>query len=89
MDKIAEIQNLISEKMPGAMVRASDLTGNVDNLHLGVLVVSDDFKGKMLLEQHRMVMTILNERFKEDVHAVQLKTMTPEQYEQHQNEGAN
>jgi stress-induced morphogen len=50
------------------------MTGTKD--HLDILVVSDDFKGKMIFEQHKMLMNILSERLKTDIHAVQLKTMT-------------
>lgn len=72
-----EVKNLIVEHLADAKVQVTDLTGGGD--HLGLLIVSDAFKGKMLLAQHRMVMDILKNKFKEDLHAVQLKTMTHEQ----------
>lgn len=72
-----EVKELITTQLTDAKIQVTDLTGGGD--HLGLLIVSDEFKGKMLLQQHRMVMDILTNKFKEDLHAVQLKTMTFEQ----------
>ncbi len=72
-----EVKILITEKLTDAKVAVSDLTGGGD--HLGLLIISDQFKGKMLLAQHRMVMDILKEKFKDNLHAVQLKTLTHDQ----------
>ena len=75
----SEVKELITTNLKDAKIIVSDLTGGGD--HLGLLIVSDEFKGKMLLQQHRMVMDILTNKFKEDLHAVQLKTLTFEQAE--------
>ena len=72
-----EVKDLITTEIKDAKVRVNDLTGGGD--HLGLLIISDEFKGKMLLQQHRMIMDILTNKFKEDLHAVQLKTMTFDQ----------
>ncbi len=72
-----EVQDLIKLQLKDAVVKVHDLTGGGD--HLGLMIISDEFKGKMLLAQHRMVMDILKNKFKEDLHAVQLKTLTFEQ----------
>uniref|UniRef100_A0A672FZ93 BolA family member 2 n=1 Tax=Salarias fasciatus TaxID=181472 RepID=A0A672FZ93_SALFA len=45
-----------------------------------VLVVSSQFEGKPLLQRHRMVNTCLAEELKE-IHALNRKTLTPEQWE--------
>ena len=50
------------------------MTGTKD--HLDILVISQEFEGKMLFKQHRMIMDILTDRLKTDIHAVQLKTYT-------------
>lgn len=72
-----EVQDLIKLQLKDAVVKVHDLTGGGD--HLGLMIISDEFKGKMLLAQHRMVMDILKNKFKENLHAVQLKTLTFEQ----------
>jgi stress-induced morphogen len=71
-----KIKKLIIEKMPDAEVEVSDLTGTKD--HLGLLVTSAEFKGKGLLAQHRMIMDILKDGLKSEIHAVQIKTKIKE-----------
>ena len=46
-------------------------------------MVCDEFRGKPTIRQHRMVYGTLGDRFDSDVlHALALKTYTPEQWEQ-------
>jgi stress-induced morphogen len=71
-----DIKALIKSQLNDAHIEISDMTGTND--HLDILVISDEFKGKMLFEQHKILMNILSERLKTDIHAVQLKTMTIE-----------
>ncbi len=68
-----KIKELIKSHINDADVEVTDLTGTRD--HLGLVVSSQEFKGKMLIEQHRMVMDILKEDLKEDLHAVKIKTI--------------
>lgn len=77
MNIFDDVKNLIQSNITDAKVKVSDLTGTQD--HLGILVASDQFSGKMLFQQHKMIMDILSERLKTDIHAVQIKTMTHEQ----------
>lgn len=82
MDSLTEIKNLIESKLADSSVTVSDMTGTGD--HLEILVVSDTFKDKILIDQHQLVMNILKEPLQEKVHAVKIKTMTKEKF---QNEG--
>ena len=75
-----EIKELIQSNMEDAVVTVGDMTGTMD--HLEIFVASDEFKGKMLIAQHQIIMDILKESLKEKVHAVKIKTMTKEKYEQ-------
>lgn len=71
------VKTLIQETLTDADVKVHDLTGTKD--HLGIMIISDAFIGKKLLEQHRMVMDILKEKIgANEIHAVQLKTLTKE-----------
>lgn len=71
-----DIKALIKSNLNVAHIEINDMTGTRD--HLDILVISDEFKGKMIFEQHKMLMNILSDRLKTDIHAVQLKTMTIE-----------
>ena len=81
MDNLAAVKKLIAEKLPQSTVEVSDMTGTSD--HLEILVASDLFAGKTLLQQHQMVMDVLRESLSGPVHAVKLKTMTLEKYKLH------
>ena len=45
------------------------------------LVVSDKFEGKGLVERHQVVYATLGDAMRARVHALQLKTLTPTQYQ--------
>jgi stress-induced morphogen len=67
----------IRQAMPDAQVSVADLTGTAD--HLSVRVVSGAFKGKNLLDRHRMIYQALSEPMKDGrIHALELKAETPD-----------
>ncbi len=74
------LEDLIKKEIPDAHIEVTDLTGTRD--HLGILVASDVFKGKLLIDQHQILMNILKEELKQRIHAVKLQTLTKEKFEQ-------
>ena len=78
MDKTTLIKNTILQALPAATVEVEDTMG--DGHHFQATVVAPEFKGKTLLEQHRIVFDSLREALKEAVHALSLKTYTPDQW---------
>lgn len=78
MNPLEEVEQLIKSNLKDSIVKVSDLTGTFD--HLDILVATDEFKGKILIDQHQIIMDILKEDLKEKIHAVKLKTMTIEKY---------
>ncbi|MGZ3787783.1 MAG: BolA/IbaG family iron-sulfur metabolism protein [Bacteriovorax sp.] len=68
------VKNIIKSGLVDAYVEVQDMTGTRD--HLDLLIVSDQFIGKRLIQQHQLVMDLLRESLKTDIHAVQLKTMS-------------
>lgn len=76
----SKIEELIVEALGEAHVEVVDLTGTRD--HFSVLVVSPAFEGTLPLKQHRMVNAALREHIDSGViHALQLKTFTPDQFD--------
>ena len=69
------IRQLIEAGLPGAIVTVS----GEDGVHFDALVVSDDFRGKLPLARHRMVYATLGERMGGEIHALSLKTLTPDE----------
>ncbi len=74
-----EIRSTLEKALPDCTINIQDLTGGGD--HFQVLVISSSFEGKGLVEQHQMVYGALKEALgSERIHALALKTMTPEQW---------
>jgi BolA protein len=46
--------------------------------HLTIVIVSKRFVGVSLMDQHRMVHAVLQEAREKHLHALQLKTLTPD-----------
>lgn len=59
-----------------AEVQVKDLTGTMD--HYEATIVAAGFEGKTRVEQHQMVYRALGELMAGPVHALALKTYTPE-----------
>lgn len=73
----AALTDLIRSRLPDAEVGVFDRTGTMD--HFNVTVRSKAFKGKTLLEQHRLVYGALEDAIADGrVHAVELKTIVAE-----------
>lgn len=70
-----EIKRLIEAALPDAEVRVA----GDDGVHFAALVVSSGFAGKGMVEQHRMVYAALGDRLGDEIHALSLRTLTPEQ----------
>lgn len=65
----------VRKVLADAQVTVTDRTGTMD--HLNVRVVSDVFKGKTLLDRHRLVYQALDEPLKDGrLHALELTAET-------------
>lgn len=78
--------NAIKERIlslaPDTKVELIDLTGTAD--HWQAIIVSSAFEGKKMMEQHRMVYALFESEIQSnDVHALTLKTFSPEQYKKY------
>ncbi len=69
------IRQLIESGLPGARV---DVRGD-DGVHFEATVVCAAFAGKLPLARHRMVYATLGELMGGAIHALQLKTVTPDE----------
>jgi len=50
-----------------------------DGRHFEATIVSPQFEGKSRVQQHQMVYGVLGDKMKEAVHALSMKTQTPEE----------
>ena len=69
------IRDLIQQGLPGARIEVS----GDDGVHFEAVVVSDAFAGKLPLARHRMVYATLGDRMGGEIHALALRTLTPDE----------
>ncbi|XP_074607353.1 DNA-binding transcriptional regulator BolA-like isoform X1 [Acropora palmata] len=55
--------------------------GKGSETHFKVVVVSENFHDKPLIQRHRMVMDILKQELETGVHALSIQAKTPQQWE--------
>ena len=51
-----------------------------DGQHFEALIVSAEFSGKSRVQRHQRVYQALGERMREEVHALSMQTLTPEEW---------
>jgi acid stress-induced BolA-like protein IbaG/YrbA len=51
-----------------------------DGQHFDALIVSTAFEGKSRIQRHRLVYAALGDRMRHRVHALSMKTLTPEEH---------
>ncbi len=72
-----QIEQLIATSLDHADVHVK----TPDGVHFEAVVISTLFQGKTLLQQHRLVNNVLREHMESQaIHALSLKTYTPERW---------
>ncbi|MBB3117427.1 BolA family protein [Pseudoduganella violacea] len=52
-----------------------------DGQHFQAVIVSSAFAGKRLIQRHQLVYAALGDRMREEIHALSMKTLTPEEFQ--------
>ena len=58
-----------------------------DGAHFEAVIVSRVFEGKRTLARHQAVYQALGERMREEIHALSMRTLTPDEYADDQKNG--
>ncbi|WP_336023190.1 BolA family protein [Halobellus salinisoli] len=79
-----EVERRIEEAIPDAeatvtLPRVPD--EDHEDAHFAAVVVSPAFEGKTLVQQHQLVYDALGDAMTTEIHALEMKTFTPEEYE--------
>ena len=69
---LKEIEKLIKESIPDALVEIQDLAG--DGNHYSATISSSVFVGKSKIEQHKIVYASLKGKMGNELHALAIKT---------------
>jgi acid stress-induced BolA-like protein IbaG/YrbA len=51
-----------------------------DGHHFEAVIVSPEFRGKTRVQRHQVVYRALGDRMREEIHALSMKTLTPEDW---------
>ena len=83
-----KIEQLLKQKLSASTIEVTDDSalhkGHTEAQksgggHYSVLVISEEFEGKGLVERHRLVYEALKD-LKQDIHALAIKAYTPKEY---------
>ena len=69
---IDKVRDLIQNGIIDSKVEVIDTTGTND--HFSVIVISDNFEGLSLIEQHQMVYKAVGTYMTNEIHALEIKT---------------
>ena len=53
-----------------------------DGTHFEAVIVSPEFVGKNMIQQHQLVYAALGDRMRAEIHALSMQTITPEKWAQ-------
>ncbi len=77
---IEDIKKAIEDGLQGANVIVDG-----DGTHFAAVVVSEEFQGKSIVQQHQLVYKTLGDKVGADIHALSLKTLTPDEWDKEKN----
>jgi stress-induced morphogen len=81
---LAEIESILEgaiEDASATVSRPRSPDENHEDAHFRALVVSPAFEELSLVQQHQLVYDALGDHMTTDIHAMEIKTYTPEEYE--------
>ena len=92
-----DISNKIEQKLVSNLkllhFEVKDFTGRHLNheqhnggFHLKAVIVSETFINKSLIERHKIIYAALGDLLKHEIHAFSMKTLTPDEWENKNNE---
>ena len=92
-----DISNKIEQKLVDNLkllhFEVKDFTGRHLNheqhnggFHLEAVIVSETFINKSLIERHKIIYAALGDLLKHEIHAFSMKTLTPDEWENKNNE---
>lgn len=67
-----ELEDIIKLSFPHAKIKIVDLVGDMD--HYSLEISDESFRGKTLIDQHKMVKLALSSILKSKLHAITIKT---------------
>ena len=73
-----KIKDILVNKIKDSKVFIQDMTGNQN--HFSVIVISSEFENLSIINQHKIIYDALGKMVTNEIHALQIKTFTLEQW---------
>ena len=73
----AQLESYITQSLACDFIQ---VTGD-DGTHFDAVIVSPAFEGKRMVQQHQLVYAALGDRMRSEIHALGMKTYTPQQWQ--------
>lgn len=70
------IKQYIQTALPCDLVQVEGEDGH----HFQAIIVSPEFRGKRMIQQHQLVYQALGDKMRQEIHALSMKTFTPEEW---------
>lgn len=70
-----DIKTWIEAGLPDSQVAVDG-----DGHHFEAVIICPGFAGKTMIQQHQMVYQVLGRKMEAEIHALSMKTLTPEEY---------
>lgn len=70
-----DIKGYIEQGLP-----CDHITVQGDGAHFDAVIVSAEFRGKPRVQQHQLVYRALGGRMRDEIHALSMTTLTPEEW---------
>jgi acid stress-induced BolA-like protein IbaG/YrbA len=74
-------ESIVESLKAGLACEHVDVRG--DGHHFEAVIVSRAFAGLSRIKQHQLVYAALGDRMREEIHALSMRTLTPEQWAEH------
>jgi len=75
-----QIRQYIADNLPCEHIEVRG-----DGAHFEAVIVSTEFEGKRPIARHQRVYAALGDRMKAEIHALSMRTLTPEEYKANPN----
>lgn len=75
-----QLESYITNDLPCTFIRVQ----GDDGTHFEAVIVSEQFEGKNMVQQHQLVYAALGDRMREEIHALSMQTLTPAQWQAQQ-----
>ncbi len=77
--------NDIKEMIEASLIGSTAIIEGDDGTHFQGIIISEEFIGKSMVQQHQLVYKALGTKMGNEIHALSMQTLTPDEWQEKQN----